>query len=55
MELWENANNALEELLVTKASTDAHRLSAIWELGVELCQNESQAAESIIEAKAIHS
>ena len=25
MELWENANEALQELLTTKASIDAHR------------------------------
>ena len=28
-ELWENANKALEELLTTKASIDAHRWRAI--------------------------
>ena len=53
MELWENANKALEELLTTKASIDAHRWRAIWELGMELHQNESQATESIKEAKAV--
>ena len=53
MELWENANKALQELLTTKASIDAHRWRAIWELGMELHQNESQAAESIKEAKAV--
>ena len=53
MELQKNANKALEELLTTKASIDAHRWRAIWELGMELCQNESQATKSIKEAKAI--
>ena len=53
MELWENANKALKELLTTKASIDACRLRAIWELGMELCRNESQATKSIKEAKAI--
>ena len=53
MELWANANKALEDLLTTKASIDACRQRAIWELGIELCQNESQAAESIKEAKAV--
>ena len=53
MELWANANKALRDLLTTKASIDAHRWRAIWELGVVLCQNESQAAESIKEAKAV--
>ena len=35
MELWENANKALEELLTTKASIDTHRWRDIWELGME--------------------
>ena len=53
MELWENANKALKNLLTTKGSIDAHRWRAIWELGIELHWNESQAAESIREAKAV--
>ena len=53
MELWENANKVLKELLTTKASIDACRQRAIWELGMELCQNESQVTESIREAKAV--
>ena len=52
-ELWENANKALEELLAAKSSIDACRWRAIWELGMELCQNESETAESIKEARAI--
>ena len=52
-ELWEKANKALEELLVTKLSIDACRWRAIWELGMELCQNKSETAESIKEARAI--
>ena len=52
MELWENANKALKELLTTKASTDAYRQRAVWELGMELHWNKSQATESIKEAKA---
>ena len=52
-ELWENANKALEELLVTKASIDAHRQRAIWELGMVLHRNESATAESIKEARAV--
>ena len=52
-ELWENANKALEELLATKASTDAHRWKSIWELGMELHRNESMTAESIKEARPI--
>ena len=53
MEVWENANKALEELLTTKASIDAHRQRFVCEIGMELHQNESQATKSIKEAKAI--
>ena len=53
MDLQENANKALEVLLTTKASTDAHRWRAVWELGMELHWNESQVTESIKETKAI--
>ena len=52
-ELWERANKALEELLATKSSIDACRQRAIWELGMELCQNEPKTAESIKEARAV--
>ena len=52
-DLWENANKSLEELLATKASIDACRHKAIWKLGLELHQNESEATESIKEARAI--
>ena len=54
-ELHTNANKALDDLLTTKASIDTWRLRqrAVWELGVVLHQNESQAAASIKEAKAI--
>ena len=52
-ELQENANKALEELLATRSSIDAHRWRAIWELGMELHQNESKTTESIKEARAI--
>ena len=52
-ELQENSNKALEELLATKASIDTHRWRAIWELGMELHQNESKATESIKEARVV--
>ena len=52
MELLANANKALKDLLTTKASIDTCRWRAIWELGIVLCWNESQAAKSIKEAKA---
>ena len=35
-QLLEKANKALEELLATKSSIDAHRWKAVWELGMEL-------------------
>ena len=53
MEPCANANKALENLLTTKPSIDTHRWRAIWELGIELCWNKSQAAKSIKEAKAV--
>ena len=52
-QLWEKANKALEELLATKSSIDACRLKVVWELGMELCQNNSETVESIKEARAI--
>ena len=51
--LWKNANKALKELLAKKASVDTHRQGAIWELGMELCWNKSEATKSIKEARAI--
>ena len=39
---WEKANKALEELLATKSSIDICRWKAIWELGMELCWNDSK-------------
>ena len=53
MGLWANANKALEDLLTTKASIDTCSQRAIWELGIVLCCNESQAAKSIKQAKAV--
>ena len=52
MKLCANANKALKELLTTKSSIEAHRQRAVWELGKELWQNESEAVESIKEDKA---
>ena len=51
-ELHENANKALKELLAMKASIDAHRQKAVWELGMELHWNKSEATESLKEANA---
>ena len=53
MELWANANKALNDLLTTKTSIDTQRQRAAWELGNILHQNKSQAAASIKEAKAV--
>ena len=52
-ELQTNVNKALNDLLNTKGSIDVRRQRAIWELGVILCQNDSQAAASITEGKVI--
>ena len=51
-ELLDNANKALKELLAMKASIDACRWRAVWELGMELCWNESKATKSLKEANA---
>ena len=45
--LWEKANKALEEMLATKSSNNAHRWKVVWELGMELYQNDSETVESI--------
>ena len=52
-ELRTNANKALDELLNTKGSIDARRQRVVGELGMMLCQNESQAATLIKEARVI--
>ena len=33
---------------------DAHQQKLVWDLGMDLCQNDSETVESIKEAKAIH-
>ena len=53
VELWTNANKALDELLSTKGSIDARRWRAVWELGMMLHQNESKVAAMIKEARVI--
>ena len=52
-QLQEKANKALEELLATKSSINSHRQKVVWELGMELHQNDSETVESIKEARAI--
>ena len=54
-ELQINANKALNDLLSTKGSIDTKRWRAVWDLGVMLCQNESQAAATVKEARVLHS
>ena len=39
--------------MATKSSIDTHRWKAVWELGMDLCWNDSKTVESIKEAKAI--
>ena len=53
VELWTNANKALDDLLNTKGSIYARRQRAVWDLGVMLCQNESQVATTVKEARVI--
>ena len=50
--LWEEANKALGGLLATKSSIEAHQQKLVWELGMDLCQNDSETTESIKEANA---
>ena len=51
--LQEKANKALEELLATMSSINTHRQKVVWELGMELCQNDSKTMESIKQSRAI--
>ena len=55
VELQANASKALGELLNTKSSIDIWRWRTVWELGLLLHQNESQAATSNKEIKATSS
>ena len=52
-ELQTNANKALNDLLSTKGSINARIWRAVWDLGIMLCQNESQAATTVKEARII--
>ena len=54
-ELQANANRAINIMLHLKRSLDVKRQNATWELGVFLCQNESQETTSVNVAKAIYS
>ena len=52
-ELLTNANKALDDLVSTKGPIDARRWRAVWDLGMMLYQNESQAAMTVKEARVI--
>ena len=54
-ELQTNANKALDDLLSTKGSIDTRRWRAVWDVGMMLCQNESQVAATVKEARVLHS
>ena len=51
--LQKEANKALRELLAMKSSIDPSWQKLVWELGMDLCWNESETTKSIKEAKAI--
>ena len=52
-ELQANANRTINHMLHFKRSIDIKRQKAIWELGVMLCQSESQETALVAEAKAV--
>ena len=51
--LWEEANKAVGELLAVKSSLDTHWWKLVLELSMTLHENDSEAMESIKEAKAV--
>ena len=51
--LQEVANKAIGDLLVVRSSLDAHWQKLVSEFSMALCENDSEATESIKEAKAI--
>ena len=51
--LQEEASKALGDLLVIKSSLDSHQQELVSEFGMAFCENESEATESIKEARAI--
>ena len=52
-QLQEEANKALDHLLVTRSSLDAWQRKQVSDFGMALCQNESETTEAIREAKAL--
>ena len=51
--LQEEANQVLGGLLATKSSIDVHWWKLVWELGMALCQNNSETTEFIQKAKTL--
>ena len=51
--LWEEANKALGDLLAVKSSLNTHQQKLVLEFSMALCENDSEAMDSIKEAKAI--
>ena len=51
--LQKGANKALEELLATKLSINAHWQKLVWKLSMDLCQNESNTTETFRGAKTV--
>ena len=54
-ELKTDANLAADHMLSVKRSTDLKRQQVIWELGLELCQNEAKEAAANEKAKVLYS
>ena len=52
-DLQTSANRAPNDLLNTRGSIEARRWRALWDLGVMLCQNESEVATTVKEARVI--
>ena len=50
-----HANLAVDHILSVKRSTDLKRQQIIWELGLQLCQNEAKEAAANERAKVFHS
>ena len=53
-ELQGDANLAADHMLSIKRSTDLQRQQIIWELGLQLCQNEAKEAAANEKAKVLH-
>ena len=54
-ELKTDSNLAADHMLSIKRSTDLKRQQIIWELGLQLCQNEAKKAAANKKAKVLHS